>query len=132
MNKVPGSDEPLRFNSGLDAVSEESWDLMLYAHGTDLLQPSGSEVFYASEGGLNSCGYISEVVDALFKKAHSAEALERSSKEKIFSELSRIISEDQPADFLYFPQSNTGFQANVRGVDPGIFTSHNFYEWYFE
>ncbi|MFQ5976148.1 MAG: ABC transporter substrate-binding protein, partial [Candidatus Hydrothermarchaeales archaeon] len=35
-NKVSGSDQPLRFNSGPDAVSEEPWDLMLYAHGTDL------------------------------------------------------------------------------------------------
>lgn len=131
MNKVPGTAQEPRFNNGAKATSEEPWDLMLSGHSVDLLQPSGSEVFYASDGGLNSEGYSNKRVDELFKKVRSKEALDKEARRKMYGELSRIISEDQPADFLYFPLANHGFKSSVKGIDAGVSLGYNRHEWYF-
>lgn len=131
MNKVPGSDQQPRNNNGPRAVSEEPWDLILAAHGTDPLQPSGSEIFFASDGGLNMYGYSNPEVDALFKKARSKEALDKNARKEIYAELSKLISIDQPLDFFTFPKSNIAFRANVKGIEPGISMSYNYQEWYF-
>ncbi len=130
MNKVPGSDQEPRNNNGAHAISEEPWDLILAGHGVDLLQPSGSEVFFASDGGLNIYGYLNPQVDALFKKARSKEALDRNVRKGIYAELSKTISEDQPLDFFAFPTANIAFGANVKGIEPGINMNYNYQEWY--
>ena len=131
MNKVPGSDQEPRNNNGARAVSEEPWDLILAGHGVDLLQPSGSEVFFATDGGLNIYGYSNPRVDELFKKARSKESLDRNVRREVYAELSRLISEDQPLDFFTFPTANTAFKANVKGIIPGINMNYNYQEWYF-
>ncbi len=132
MNKVPGSDQQPRNNNGLHAVSEEPWDLIYAGHVTDPLQPSGSEIFFATDGGLNMYGYSNPQVDALFKKVRSKEALDKTARKEIYADLSRILSEDQPVDFLAFPTSNVAFKANVRGIEPGISMNYNYQEWHFE
>jgi len=131
MNKVPGSDQPPRNNNGQRAVSEEPWDLILAGHGVDLLQPSGSEVFFASDGGLNIYGYSNPEVDSLFKKARSKEALDVKRRKEIYARLSTLISQDQPLDFIAFPTSNIAFVENLKGIDPGINMNYNYQEWYF-
>lgn len=131
MNKIPGSDQPLRNNNGPGAVSEEAWDLILAGHSTDPLQPSGSEVFFATYGGLNTYGYSNPQVDALFKKARSKEALDINARKEIYAELSRLISEDQPLNFFTFPTANVAFKSNVKGIDPGISMRYNYQDWYF-
>lgn len=131
MNKVPGSDQQPRNNNGARAVSEEPWDLILAGHGVDLLQPSGSDVFFASDGGLNIYGYSNPQVDALFKKARSKEALDKNVRKEVYAELSRLISEDQPLDFFTFPTANVAFKTNVKGIEPGINMNYNYQEWYF-
>ncbi|MCZ7359084.1 MAG: hypothetical protein O8C55_03320, partial [Candidatus Methanoperedens sp.] len=130
MNKVPGSNQQPRNNNGQRAVSEEPWDLILAGHNTDPLQPSGSEVFFASDGGLNIYGYSNPEVDSLFKKARSKEALDKNARKEIYAELSRLISEDQPLDFFTFPTANIAFRANVKGIDQGINMNYNYQEWY--
>ena len=132
MNKVPGTDQEPRYNNGPEAVSQESWDIILMGFNTDLLQPSGSEVFFATEGGLNYMGYSNPEVDALFKRAKSKEALDKEIRRQIYAELSRLLSEDQPVDFLVFNRANLGFQKNVMGIEPGINTGYNYHLWYFE
>ena len=59
------------------------------------------------------------------------EALDAEARKQFYAEISRIIAEDQPADFLSFPRSNSGFQANVEGIDPGMRMGWNYHEWYF-
>lgn len=131
MNKVPGSDQPERNNNGPRAVSEEPWDLIYAGQSTDPLQPSGTEIFFATDGGLNTYGYSNPQVDALFKKARSKEALDINERKKIYADLSKIISDDQPLDFLAYPAANVAFKANVKGIQPGISMSYNYQEWYF-
>ncbi|VVB86678.1 Bacterial extracellular solute-binding proteins, family 5 Middle [uncultured archaeon] len=132
MNKVPGSDQQPRNNNGPGAVSEESWDFILSGQGVDPLAPSGTSVFFASDGGLNTYGYSSKKVDELFAKVRTREALDKEARKTMYAELSRILSDDQPVDFLNFPTMNVAYSAGVKGIDPGISIGYNYQEWYFE
>ncbi len=132
MNKVPGSDQQPGNNNGPKAVSEESWDLVIAGHVVDPLQPSGSSIFYASDGGLNMYGYSNKRVDELFAKVRTKEALDKEVRRQMYGEISRILSEDQPVDFMVFPAKNIAYKDSVKGIDPGVAIGYNYYEWYFE
>jgi peptide/nickel transport system substrate-binding protein len=132
MNKVPESSQEARYNNGPDAVSENAWDMTLMGHNTDPMSPSGSRVFYASDGGLNSFGFFNRDVDALFKKIRSKDGLNKEDRKKMYGELARIISEEQPVDFITYGRGNRGFQKNVKGIEPGINMGYNYFTWRFE
>jgi ABC-type transport system substrate-binding protein len=132
MNKEPGVNQEARYNNGPKAVSEEAWDLTLMAHETDLMSPSGSTVFFASDGGLNSFGFFNSRVDDLFKRIKSKEGLDKETRRKMYGELAQMISEEQPGDFLSFRRSNSGFKNSVKGIEPGINMGYNYYLWRFE
>ncbi len=132
MNTVPKSKQEPAYSNGPEAVSQEPWDLIIMGFGTDLLAPSGSHVFFATQGGLNFIGYSNPDVDKLFNRARSKEALDKEVRKQIYAELSRVLSEEQPVDFLIFHRANAGFQKNVLGIEPGINMGYNYYLWYFE
>lgn len=132
MNKVPGTDQELRYNNGPEAVSEDPWDLLVIIFNTHPLSPSGSDVFFASEGGLNFWGYSGTQVDELFKRVKSKEALDEEVRKELYAELSQLVSEEEPVNFLAFQLANTGFQKNVKGIEPGINMGYNYHLWYFE
>jgi len=132
MNTVPDANQQPAFNNGPEAASEKPWDLILMGFTSDLLAPSGSDVFYTTEGGLNFFGYSSAEVDKLFSRARSKEALDKGMRQQIYAELSHAISEEQPVDFLIFSRVNSGFQKNVMGIEPGISMGYNYYLWHFE
>jgi ABC-type transport system substrate-binding protein len=75
---------------------------------------------------------ISPQVDELFKRIKSAEALDEKAQKDLYAELSRLVSEEQPADFLAFQLANVGFQKKVKGIEPGINMGYNYHLWYFE
>ena len=132
MNKVPGGKQEARYNNGPEAVSEEAWDLTLMGHNTDPLAPSGSRVFFASDGGLNSFGFFNDGVDQLFKKIRSKEGLNKEDRRKMYSGLARLISEEQPVDFIVYTRGNRAFQKTVLGIEPGINMGYNYDMWHFE
>ncbi len=132
MNKLPDSSQEPRYNNGPDAVSDDAWDLTLMGHNTDPLAPSGSRVFFASDGGLNSFGFFNDRVDELFKKIRSKDGLNKDDRARMYAELSKVISEEQPVDFIVYARGNRGFQSNVVGIDPGINMGYNYYLWRFE
>ncbi len=131
MNKVPGSDEEPRYNNGPEAVSEKPWDMVVMAFNTHPIAPSGSRVFFMTDGGLNYWGYTNSRVDELFAKVRSKEALDTEVRKEIYAEISQIIADDQPAIFLSFPRGNHGFQDNVEGIDPGMRLGWSYHKWYF-
>jgi peptide/nickel transport system substrate-binding protein len=131
-NTVPGSDQEPRDNNGPEAVSQQDWDMILLGFGSDVLAPSGSSVFYATDGGLNFMGYYNPDVDNLFKQVKTKEALDKEVRKQIYAKLSILLSEDLPVDFLLYNRSNLGFQNNVMGIDPGPSIGYNYYLWYFE
>jgi len=132
MNTVPGSKQEPAYNNGPEATSQEPWDLILIGLTGSLLTPSSSNVVFTTHGGMNFFGYSNSEVDALFKRAKSKEALEKSARQQIYAELSRLLSEEQPVDFLIFHRANVGFQKNVMGIEPGINMGYNYHLWYFE
>ena len=134
MNKTPGTDEEAGYNNGLRAVSEEPWDLMVmgFTGGGIVLSPSGQDLMLGSDGGLNFFGYSNAQVDELFKRAKSEEALDEEVRKGLYAELSRLISEEQPVDFLAFQLANAAFQTKVKGIEPGINMGYNYHLWYFE
>jgi peptide/nickel transport system substrate-binding protein len=132
MSKVPGKDQEPRWNSGPGAVSDEAWDLVLMGFSTDVKAPSGSEIFFITNGGLNFMGYANPKIDELFKRVKSKEALDISARKKLYAEISKLLSDEQPVDFLVFRRGNVAFQKNVKGVEPGISMGYNSYLWYFE
>ncbi len=130
-NKVPGSKQQPSDNNGPEAVSLEPWDLMILGFNSNILAPSGSNVFFATTGGLNFFNYSNPQMDDLFQRVRSKEALDKTIRQQLYAEMSRIVADDQPVDFLVFSKGNVGFQKNVQGIDPGISTGYNFYKWYF-
>ena len=131
MNKVSGTDQEPRYNNGPDAVSEQPWDMIIMVFSTHPIAPSGSRVFFSTDGGLNYWGYSNLRVDELFQRVRSREALAEEVRKEIYGEISRIIAEDQPVIFLTFPRGNHGFQANVAGIDVGMRLGWNNHKWYF-
>ena len=132
MNKVPGSSQDPSDNNGPDAVSEEPWDMILLGFGTDVMAPSGSSVFFTRDGGINFMGYYNAEIDKLFERVKSKEALDKKNRSQIYAEISKLLSDDQPVDFLIFQMGNVGIQKNVKGIEPGISMGYNSYLWYFE
>jgi len=131
MNKVSGTDQEPRYNNGPEAVSEQSWDMIIMVFGTHPIAPSGSRVFFTTDGGLNYWGYSNPKVDELFERVRSKEALDEEVREEIYGEISRIIADDQPVDFLTFPRGNHGFQVNVEGIDVGMRLGWSYHKWHF-
>jgi peptide/nickel transport system substrate-binding protein len=131
MNKTPGSSQEPRYNNGADSVSDQPWDMIIMALTSNTVAPSGSKVFFTTTGGLNYFGYSDPKIDDLFKRVQTKEALDTGVRKQIYADISRTIADDQPAIFLYFPQSNAGYQKNVQGIEKGINMSWNYHKWYF-
>jgi len=131
MNKVPNQDQQPGYNNGPAAVSEQPWDIIVMAFNTNPVAPSGSRVFFTSDGGLNYWGYSNPRVDELFTRVRTEAAIDPKVRKEIYSELSRTIADDQAVIFLTFPRGNSAFQANVAGIDPGMRLGWNYYKWYF-
>ena len=132
MNKVPGSDQTPTFNNGPKAVSKQPWDLVILSSHANPLALEGSQEFFSSTGRFNLFGYSDQKVDALYKRASSAEAVNPESRKKIYSDLAQAISEAQPVDFLVFYKDNYVFGKNVKGVEPGVNVLYNYQFWYFD
>lgn len=132
MNKEANSNQELRYNNGPKSLSEKPWDIIIIGFGTNPVSPSGQEVFFKSDGGINSNGYSNSAVDRLFTRLKSVEAVKDSGRKALYAELSAIISDDLPVDFLAFEKGVTGISKKVKGIDPGINMGYNYHRWYFE
>jgi len=132
LNKVPGSDQQPSFNNGPKAVGSQPWDLAILSSHANPLALEGSSDFFSPDGKFNPFGYFNDNVGALYKKARSAEGLSPESRKQIYSQLSKIMSDDQPVDFLVFYSDNYVFQSSVKGVEPGPNILYNYQFWYFQ
>lgn len=132
MNKVPGSTDEPRFNNGSDAVSDQPWDMIIIGLSSNPIAPSGQSVFLTTKGGLNFGGYSSPQVDALFDRARSKEAIDPKARQQIYKQLSQLVSDDLPWNFLTFHAATIGIQKKVKGIEPGINMGYNSHLWYFE
>jgi len=132
MNKMPGSDRDPDYNSGPGAVSSQPWDIVILSSFGDALTIGHSEVFFSPTGRLNIFGFFDDKVDALYKKAASAEAIDPVNRQKIYNELAQAISEAQPVDFLVYYKDNFALSGKLKGVEPGVNMLYNYQFWYEE
>jgi peptide/nickel transport system substrate-binding protein len=132
MNKEPDSKQVYAFNNGPKAVSNQAWDLAVLSSHANPLALKGSAEFFTSKGKFNVFGFFNEKADALFARAYSAEALTLEGRKQIYSDITKLISDEQPVDFLVFYKDNYAFRNTVKGVEPGINMFYNNQFWYFE
>ena len=132
VNKLPGSDKTPEYNSGPGAVSSQPWDLVILSSYGDALAIGRSEIFFSSNGRLNIFGFFNEKVDALYKRARSAEAINPQNRQKIYDELAQAISDAQPVDILVYYKDNFAFRSDIKGIEPGYNILSNYQFWYTE
>lgn len=80
-------------------------------------------------GGLNFVSYSNKRVDELIEAGRREFDIEK--RKTIYHEIHRLISEDAPYTFLFFPYATPAIHKRFRGIDPapaGI--GYNFIEWY--
>lgn len=105
------------FNAGNrdEAVSEESWDLMTGIRFNAYPRtPTDTRGFWERQGDTNYFGYYPSVdmTELYDRAARSVDADERSAA---LAEIFGVLSEDQPANFISFDSSLTGYQNEVAG-----------------
>jgi hypothetical protein len=132
MNKTPGSGQTPSFNNGPQAVSNQPWDLVILSSHANPLALRGSSEFFTTAGKFNIFGYYNNKIDALFARAGSTEGMTIEGKKKLFGDISKMISDDQPVDFLVFYKDNYAADKKVKGIEPGINMLYNNQFWYFE
>lgn len=104
---VNAPDDPKKF----DAV------LMGWSLGLD---PDQYSIWHSSQypRGFNFIGYKNTEVDRLVEKGRVA--MDRKTRKLVYAKLNRIISEDQPYIFLWYPKVIEGVSARVGGLsEPG-------------
>jgi len=81
------------------------------------------------EGGLNFISYENERVDELIIAGRRT--FDPDEREDIYREIHRIIADDAPYTFLYFPYARIAVSKRFKGIEPapaGI--GYNFIDWY--
>jgi len=80
-------------------------------------------------GGLNFISYSNGKVDELIESGRSEFDPEK--RAGIYREIHKLIAEDAPYTFLFFPEATPGVNKRFEGIEPapsGI--SYNFIDWY--
>ncbi|SFR46361.1 ABC transporter substrate-binding protein [Halogeometricum limi] len=104
------------FNAGLDATSQEPWDLL---YGVSLnaypINPDGSNVFWVPDGGFNFMGYDPEAPIAdLYQEARTA--TDDETRKQAFAKIFGALSEEQPSNFLNFSVYKNAYAKNYMGM----------------
>jgi len=84
------------------------------------LDPDGYSIWHSSQfpRGFNFIHYINPQVDKLLEAGRTT--MDKSKRKAIYSKLNRLISEDQPYIFLWYPKVVTGVSDRVGGLSkPG-------------
>ena len=81
------------------------------------------------EGGLNFISYSNRRVDELIERGR--EEFDVSLRKEMYHEIQKLISEDAPYTFLFFPYATPAVAKRFKGIEPapaGI--GYNFIDWY--
>ncbi|MBN2407094.1 MAG: peptide-binding protein [Elusimicrobia bacterium] len=112
-------------------IDKKQFDAVLLGWSLPV-DPDQYSIWHSSqmgEGQFNFVGYSNPEVDRLLEEGRSE--FDMGKRKKIYAELQRIISEEQPYLFLYVADSMQVLQnrfRNVKAEKAGI--SYNFIEWY--
>lgn len=116
------ADGTVSFNSGPEATSEKSWDLL---YGVTMnsypINPDTTGVIWNGEGGFNFSGYDPEAsLGDLY--ADARRETDEGVRADLFAEIFGVLNEEQPANFLQFDVSTNAYATAYAGMpDEGEF-----------
>ncbi len=109
---------------------------LIYNVGTRLgVDPSASALYFACRAGWAELvmGYCNTKLDDLLNRGLATSKKEE--RQKIYGEASAILNDEQPALFLFAPNSLVGVNKGLRGVKPSAdpnYLTWNVNEWAFQ
>lgn len=112
-------------------VNKKNYDVVIlgWSLGVD---PDSYSIFHSSQikDGLNFISYRNPRVDRLLEEGRTT--IDQSRRKQIYREFQKLMAEDQPLVFLYYPKTITGVRDRIGGVRPpsaaGLFLHED--EWY--
>ena len=122
----------LEFQTYLNAIMKEpfDWDLQLGAWSSTINPYFGYQLWSESSiPQLNSGGYINKQIEDLYAQAYKE--FDRDKQKAIYSQIQKILTDDEPYAFLYESQGYAGVNKRVGGITPtkrGI--EYNLDKWY--
>jgi peptide/nickel transport system substrate-binding protein len=124
--------EQLEFGAYLRRYRPPSFDFDAYVGQWSLaVDPDPSQLWHSREiaAGQNYLGFRNARVDELADR--NWRLLDRAERAAVLHEVWRIIAEEQPSTFLYYPQQFFGLKSDVRGFvnNPqlGIYEPHKYW-----
>lgn len=112
-------------------VNKKNFDAIILGWSLGI-DPDNYSIFHSSQiaDGLNFISYKNPQADKLLEKGRTT--VDQNQRKQIYGEFQRIIAEDQPLVFLYYPKSITGVRDRIGGVKPptaaGLFLHED--EWF--
>ncbi|MFW2331842.1 MAG: peptide-binding protein [Nitrospinota bacterium] len=95
------------------------------------LDPDGYIIWHSSktkEHEFNFISYANQEVDQLLELGRRT--LNQSKRKEIYHKLQKILAEEQPYIFLYYPYATPIVASKVRGIEPGAAgIAYNFDDW---
>ncbi|MFB6311760.1 MAG: ABC transporter substrate-binding protein [Salinirussus sp.] len=121
------------FNGGPRDVStsQKQWDLMTaLGFNTFPMTPTDTRTFFERQGQSNFYGYVPpDKLSTLFSEAVTDDL---EARRAALAELFGLLSREQPFNFLYMPQSRTGYRRKYVGPSPGFLTGWDSVTYYFK
>lgn len=101
------------WNAYLNRVNK-TFDMELYVLGWSAgIEPNGFRNIWMTGGGQNSTGYSNPRVDELYPKAATVPGCKQEDRAKLYFEIDRIISQDQPYIFLWENEVLSGVNTRI-------------------
>jgi peptide/nickel transport system substrate-binding protein len=112
--------EFMDFNTMLSKVNKGDYDLASVS--TPITSdPSETAGEYLSSANETSLGYKNEKVDELIQKGIETVDIEK--RKPIYKELYKELSDDPPVILLNYRRTITGYNGNIKGIDPEKYNS---------
>lgn len=111
-------------------IDKKRFEAVIMGWGVGL-DPDLYAIWHSSktkEGEFNFISYKNEAVDDLLVRGRTM--CDQEARKKIYREVHRLIADDQPYTFLYYPMALPVLHKRFKGVAPSpIGISYNLFEW---
>ncbi|HYG60462.1 MAG TPA: peptide-binding protein, partial [Symbiobacteriaceae bacterium] len=115
-----------------DAANPDRKQPPVYVLGWSLGSEPDAYSIWACDGSFNDIGYCNKRVDELLNSGRGE--MNQEKRKQIYAEMQKILAEEQPYIWLWFPNSLDGMSARVKGpvngTPAGIFW--NFNKWWID
>ncbi|NDI35070.1 ABC transporter substrate-binding protein [Chengkuizengella sediminis] len=106
----------MEWSAYIEAISAPNWDYDALVLGWALSTfPDQYDIFHSSqrEEGLNFVWYSNPEADTLIEEAR--QIIDRDEYKQAYGDIYKIIAEDQPYTFLYYPNTHQAIPENLEG-----------------